>query len=179
VCKIQPEQAENAAQHGSGARSTFRVLVPALAVVGNTSTAETRHAGSKSQVKALTGLMGVWQIQGALVSLQEHDRYCGAAAESTINAMNTSAVTDQIHDKTTGTARATGIGSLRRNMAGALLATAIGATAVGLTAADHPDGAVAPAPPASRWLKEYIDRAFDPHAPCDYRFDDRFPCDWR
>jgi hypothetical protein len=81
VCKIQPEQAENAAQHGSGARSTIRALVPVLAVVGNISSVETRHAGPKPQVKARAGLMGVWLIQGALVSLQEHDRYCGAAAE--------------------------------------------------------------------------------------------------
>jgi hypothetical protein len=67
--------------------------------------------------------------------------------------MNTSANTDQMHDATIGTARATGMGTRRRSMAGALLATTIGATAV--------------------------DRAFDPHVHCDYRFDDRFPCDWR
>ena len=39
--------------------------------------------------------------------------------------------------------------------------------------------AAAPAAPALRWLKGYIDRAFDPHALCNCRFDDRFPCDWR
>jgi hypothetical protein len=81
--------------------------------------------------------------------------------------MNTSANTD---------ARATGIGSLRRSVAGALLATAIGAAAVGLNAADYPGEAAAPAAPALRWLRGYIDRAFDPHVECDYRFDDRFPC---
>src|ERR1700730_8696059 len=31
-CKIQPEQPENAAQHGSGARSTFRAVLPVLAI---------------------------------------------------------------------------------------------------------------------------------------------------
>jgi hypothetical protein len=93
--------------------------------------------------------------------------------------MNTSAVTDQIHDKTTGTARATGIGSLRSSVLGALLATAIGASAVGPTATNYPYDVAAPAAPALRWLKGYIDRAFDPHVECDYRFDDRFPCDWR
>jgi hypothetical protein len=40
-----------------------------------------RHAASKPQVKALAGLNGASLIQGALVSLQEHDRYCGATAE--------------------------------------------------------------------------------------------------
>jgi hypothetical protein len=93
--------------------------------------------------------------------------------------MNTSAVTEQIHDEMTGNARATGIGSLRRSVLGALLATAIGASAVGLTATNDPHDAAAPAAPALRWLKGYIDRAFDPHVVCDYRFDDRFPCDWR
>jgi hypothetical protein len=92
--------------------------------------------------------------------------------------MNTSANTDQTHEATTSAVRATGIGSLRRSMAGALLATAIGATAVGLTATEYPDGAAAPAAPALRWLKGYIDRAFDPHVDCDYRFDERFPCGW-
>lgn len=77
-------------------------------------------------------------------------------------------------------------GSLRRSIAGALLATAIGATAVGLTATNSTDDAPhsgsdtaihVPALPAPvvRWLKGYIDRAFDPHVHCDYRFDDRFP----
>jgi hypothetical protein len=104
--------------------------------------------------------------------------------------MNTSANTDQMHDATIGTARATGMGTRRRSMAGALLATTIGATAVGLTAMNYPDDAPppgtematpvpAPAAPALRWLKGFIDRAFDPHVHCDYRFDDRFPCDWR
>jgi hypothetical protein len=104
--------------------------------------------------------------------------------------MNTSAKTDQIHDAGEETARVTGAGSLRRCMAGALLATALGAAAVGLTAANYPADAPpagadmatpAPAPAASalRWLRGFIDRAFDPHVECDYRFDDRFPCDWR
>jgi hypothetical protein len=94
--------------------------------------------------------------------------------------MNTSANTDQIADNTTGTACATGTGSLRRSVAGALLATAIGATAVGLTASTDTATPVSPpAAPALRWLKGYIDRAFDPNVHCDYRFDDRFPCDWR
>jgi hypothetical protein len=94
--------------------------------------------------------------------------------------MKTSTNTDQVHDDTTGVACATGTGSLRRSMAGALLATAIGATAVGLTATTDTATPVSPpAAPALRWLKGYIDRAFDPHVECDYRFDDRFPCDWR
>jgi hypothetical protein len=93
--------------------------------------------------------------------------------------MNTSAVTDQIHDKTTGTARALGIGFLRSSVLGALLATAIGASAIGPTATNCPYDAAEPAAPALRWLTGYIDRAFDPHVECDYRFDDRFPCDWR
>jgi hypothetical protein len=94
--------------------------------------------------------------------------------------MNTSANTDQIHDNTTGAACATGTGSLRRSVAGALLATAIGATAVGLTASTDTATPVSPpVAPAWRWLQGYIDRAFDPHVECDYRFDDRFPCDWR
>jgi hypothetical protein len=125
-----------------------------------------------------------WQ-QGTLVSPQQRDHYCGASAEYTINAMNTSTDTDQIQDE----ARA-GIGSLRRSMAGALLATTISATAVGLTPPNYPDGSPprgantatavsAPAAPALRWLKGFIDRAFDQHAGCDYRFDDRFPCYWR
>jgi hypothetical protein len=59
--------------------------------------------------------------------------------------MNTSANTNQTHDTTTRTARATGIGFLRRSMAGALLATAITATAVGLAATSQADpGAPAP-----------------------------------
>jgi hypothetical protein len=94
--------------------------------------------------------------------------------------MNTSAVTDQIRDKTSGTARATGIRFLRSSVLAALLATAIGASAVGLTAStDSATPVSPPAAPALRWLKGYIDRAFDPHVECDYRFDDRFPCDWR
>jgi hypothetical protein len=102
--------------------------------------------------------------------------------------MNNSANTDHIHETTARAARATGIGSLRRSIAGALLATAICATAVGVTAANPADDAPptgidtatdVPAlpPPALRWLKGFIDRAFDPHVHCDYRFDDRFPCD--
>jgi hypothetical protein len=62
-----------------------------------------------------------------------------------INAMNTSAHTNQTPDTTTNTAPATGTGFLRRCMAGALLATAITATAVGLAATSHADeGAPAP-----------------------------------
>ncbi len=53
--------------------------------------------------------------------------------------MNTSTDTNQTHDTTASTARATEIGFLRRTMAGALLATAITATAVGLAAAAHAD----------------------------------------
>ena len=53
--------------------------------------------------------------------------------------MNTSANTNQIHHTTTGTARVTGTGFLRRGIAGALLATAISATAVGLAATSHAD----------------------------------------
>jgi len=53
--------------------------------------------------------------------------------------MNTSANTNQIHHTTTGTARVTGTGFLRRGIAGALLATAITATAVGLAATSHAD----------------------------------------
>ena len=101
--------------------------------------------------------------------------------------MNTSTNTDPMHHATTGTARATGMGTWRRSMGGALLATTIGATAVvGLTATNYRDDAppqgtemATPAAPAWRWLKGFIDRAFDPHVHCDYRFDDRFPCDWR
>jgi hypothetical protein len=62
--------------------------------------------------------------------------------------MNTSATVNQIHDTTTSAARATGIGFLRRIMAGALLATtaaAITATAVGLAATSLADDN-APAP---------------------------------
>ena len=94
-----------------------------------------------------------------------------------------------MHGATTGTTRATGMGPWRRSMAGALLATTIGATAVGLTqrttATAPPPGTemATPVPafaaPALRWLKGFIDRAFDPHVHCDYRVDDRVPCDWR
>ena len=84
-------------------------------------------------------------LQGAFVSLQGHGRYCDAIAGSTINVMNTSTNTNQAHDTMTSVARATGIGFLRRGMAGALLATAITATGVGLAAmADADDGAPAP-----------------------------------
>jgi hypothetical protein len=62
-----------------------------------------------------------------------------------INVMNTSANTAQTHDTTTSAARATGIGFLRRSMAGALLATAITATGIGLAATSHADDS-APAP---------------------------------
>jgi hypothetical protein len=53
--------------------------------------------------------------------------------------MNTSANTNQAHHTSTSSARVTGIGFLRRGMAGALLATAITATAVGLAATSHAD----------------------------------------
>ena len=53
--------------------------------------------------------------------------------------MNTSANTTQAHDATTSTARATGIGFLRRSMAGAVLAAAITATGVGLAATSQAD----------------------------------------
>ncbi len=58
--------------------------------------------------------------------------------------MSTSTNTNQTHDTTTRTARATGIGFLRRSMAGALLATAFTATAVGLAATSYADDAPAP-----------------------------------
>jgi hypothetical protein len=59
--------------------------------------------------------------------------------------MNTSTNTNQIHDTTTSTARATGIGFLRRNIAGALLAMAFAATGIGLAATSYADdGAAAP-----------------------------------
>jgi hypothetical protein len=76
--------------------------------------------------------------------------------------MNTSANTNQIHDITTSTPRAKGIGFLRRGMAGVLLATAISATAVGLAATSYADdGTPAPnsnatvtvPPPAADWIR--------------------------
>lgn len=71
--------------------------------------------------------------------MQEYDRYCDVVAGSTINAMNTSAKTSQIHDNTTS-AHTTGIGFLRRCMADALLVTVIvGTAAVGLAAMSHAD----------------------------------------
>lgn len=105
--------------------------------------------------------------------------------------MNISANTNQIHTTARVTARTTPVGFRRRTMAGTLLVTALTAVAVGFAAASHADddaphpgtdaAVVVPAPaaPALRWLKGFIDRAFDPHVHCDYRFDDRFPCDWR
>ena len=99
----------------------------------------------KRQVKAGEGPR--WQplIQGGLVSLQGHGHYCGAVAGSTINAMNTSTNTNQIHHTTTSPARATGIGFLRRNIAGGLLAMAFAATGIGLAATSYADdGAAAP-----------------------------------
>jgi hypothetical protein len=59
--------------------------------------------------------------------------------------MNTSANTNQNHDTTTSTARATGIGFLRRNIAGALLAMAFASTGIGLAATAYADDG-APAP---------------------------------
>jgi hypothetical protein len=59
--------------------------------------------------------------------------------------MNTSTDTNQTHDTTTSTARATGIGFLRRNIAGALLAMAFATTGIGLAATAYADDA-APAP---------------------------------
>ena len=59
--------------------------------------------------------------------------------------MNTSANTNQNHDITTSTARTTGIGLLRRNIAGALLAMAFASTGIGLAATAYADDG-APAP---------------------------------
>ncbi len=61
-----------------------------------------------------------------------------------INAMNTSANTNQNHDTTTSTARAAGIGFQRGSMAVALLATAITATAIGFAATGHADSGQSP-----------------------------------
>jgi hypothetical protein len=65
--------------------------------------------------------IGTCRLQGKLVSPQQRDRYCDASAGWTINAMNISANTNQSRENTTRTARATGIGFLRRSMAGARL----------------------------------------------------------
>ena len=59
--------------------------------------------------------------------------------------MNTSAHTNQIYDITTSTLRVTGIGLLRRNIAGALLAVAFASTGIGLAATAYADDA-APLP---------------------------------
>src|ERR1700749_1956599 len=111
--------------------------------------------------------------------------------------MNTSANTNQIHTTAKVTARITPVGFRRRTMAGTLLVTALTAVAVGFAATSHADDDVSnpgtdaaivvpaptalppPPPPPLRWLKGFIDRAFDLHVHCDYRFDARFPCDWR
>ena len=53
--------------------------------------------------------------------------------------MNTSTDTNQTHDTTTNTPRATAIGFRRRTMAGALLVMGITATAVGLAGPSHAD----------------------------------------
>lgn len=53
--------------------------------------------------------------------------------------MNTSALTHQNHDTTTSTTRATGIGMVRRNIAGALLAMAFASTSIGLAATARAD----------------------------------------
>jgi hypothetical protein len=85
------------------------------------------------------------KIQGALVWLQGEGGYRGVIAGSTINVMNTSANTNQNHDITTRTARATKTGSLRRNIAGALLVAAFASTGIGLAATAYADdGAAAP-----------------------------------
>ena len=64
--------------------------------------------------------------------------------------MNTSANTNQNHDITTSTPRATGIGFLRRNVAGALLAMAFASTGIGLAATAYADdGAPAPSTDAA------------------------------
>ncbi len=73
--------------------------------------------------------------------------------------MNTSANTNQTHDTTTTTPRATAIGFRRRTMAGAVLVMGITAAAVGLAAPSHADdgtpnpGVTVTAPaPAGPWL---------------------------
>jgi hypothetical protein len=76
--------------------------------------------------------------------------------------MNTSAITNQTHDSMTSAACATGIGFLRRIIAGSVLAAAVGVTAVGLAATGQADPGVetpntqspiyAPGPPAGSWL---------------------------
>jgi len=53
--------------------------------------------------------------------------------------MNTSTNTNQAHDTTASTARATAIGFLRHCAAGALLATAFAATGFGFAATAHAD----------------------------------------
>jgi hypothetical protein len=63
--------------------------------------------------------------------------------------MNTSANANQNHDITTRTVRTAGIGFLRRNVAGALLAVAFASTGIGLAATAYADdGAPAPGPDA-------------------------------
>ncbi len=64
--------------------------------------------------------------------------------------MNTSAHTNQVYDITTSTVRVTGIGFLRRNIAGVLLAVAFASTGIGLAAtASADDGAPAPSTDAT------------------------------
>ena len=107
--------------------------------------------------------------------------------------MNTSATTNQIHEATRITVRATPTGFRRRTMAGALLVMALTSTAVGFAAMSHADdtqipstdvtiSAPAPAsalPPLGPWLDGIIDRAFHPHLHCGYqRFAGSYRCDW-
>lgn len=64
--------------------------------------------------------------------------------------MNTSAHINQNHDTTMITLRTKGIGLLRRNVAGALLATAFASTGIGLAATAYADdGAPAPSTDAA------------------------------
>jgi hypothetical protein len=95
-------------------------------------------------------------LQGALVSLQGRDRYRDAFARSTINAMNISTNTNQIHDTTKIAARPTPVGFRRRTMAGALLVMGLTGTAVGLAATSHADDGAPPPNLASSTRAEAI-----------------------
>jgi hypothetical protein len=108
--------------------------------------------------------------------------------------MNTSEITNQIHETTRVVVRTTPTGFRRRTMAGALLVMALTGSAVGFAAMSHADDAIqipgtditisAPAPavappPLAPWLNGLIDRASHPHRHCGYRgFDDKYRCDW-
>jgi hypothetical protein len=130
--------------------------------------------------------------------MQGRDHYCDAIAGSTINVMNASANTNQIHHTTKTTMRTTPSGFRRRTMAGALLVMALTTSAVGFAAMSRADDDTqiqgtdpttaaplaaaalpwAPLPPAP-WLDGLIDRALHSHLQCGYRgFEDQFRCDW-